>query len=109
MLRFAAKRHLSVLAGAERADALKQLHADWTVVEGRDAIRRKIVFGDFQQAWTFMSGVAIKAEKMDHHPEWFNVYNTVDVTLSTHDASGLTERDINLAKHIDTVSQSLLQ
>merc|ERR1712014_375090 len=70
---------------------------------GRDAIQKKFLFTDFNQAFGFMSRVAIKADKMDHHPEWFNVYNRVEVTLSTHDCSGLSERDVKLAKFMDSI------
>lgn len=63
-----------------------------TQLEDRDAIKKTFVFMDFNQAWRFMSGVALLAEKLDHHPEWFNVYNTVDVTLTTHDCSGLSKK-----------------
>lgn len=77
---------------------------DWEMVEGRDAIKKTFTFKNFNQAFGFMTRVALKAEKMDHHPEWFNVYNRVDVTLSTHDANGLTMRDIELAKFIDSAS-----
>lgn len=72
---------------------------------GRDAIKKKFVFGDFNEAFGFMTRVAIKAEKMDHHPEWFNVYNNVEITLSTHDCGGLSERDIKLANFIDTCAK----
>ena len=74
---------------------------DWEMVEGRDAIKKTFTFKNFNQAFGFMTRVALKAEKMDHHPEWFNVYNRVEVTLSTHDADGLTMRDIELAKFMD--------
>ena len=84
------------LTGAARGDALKTLH-DWSEVPGRDAIAKKFVFRDFNEAFGFMSRAALIAEKMDHHPEWFNVYKTVEVTLSTHDAGGVTELDIKLA------------
>lgn len=67
------------------------------MVEGRDAIRKVFMFSDFVEAWGFMSRVALVAEKMDHHPEWFNVYNKVDVTLSTHDCKGLSTLDFTLA------------
>ncbi|HTK80201.1 MAG TPA: 4a-hydroxytetrahydrobiopterin dehydratase [Rhizomicrobium sp.] len=83
-----------------RAAALKELPA-WREVEGRDAITRKFQFKDFNEAFGFMTHVALLAEKMDHHPEWFNVYNKVEVTLSTHDAGGVTEKDIRLAKAMD--------
>jgi len=70
-------------------------------VRGRDAIKRKFVFKNFNQAWRFMSRVALLAKKMDHHPEWFNVYSKVEITLSTHDAGGLSQRDVKLAQAID--------
>lgn len=74
---------------------------DWSMVEGRDAIRRGFRFRDFSEAWGFMSRVALLAEAQDHHPEWSNVYNRVEVLLTTHDAGGLSERDIRLARAID--------
>jgi 4a-hydroxytetrahydrobiopterin dehydratase len=89
------------LEGAARKAALSAL-ADWREVDGRDAIARKFVFKDFNQAFGFMTRTALVAEKMDHHPEWFNVYRTVEVTLSTHDAGGVTEKDIALAKAMDS-------
>ena len=70
---------------------------------GRDAILKKFTFKDFNEAFGFMTRVAIKADKMDHHPEWFNVYNRVEVTLSTHDCSGLSQKDIKLAQFMDQV------
>ena len=73
----------------------------WTAVDGRDAIRKIYEFSDFNEAWGFMSRVALKAEQMDHHPEWFNVWNKVDVTLATHDADGVTDLDLTLAKFMD--------
>lgn len=73
----------------------------WSDVSGRDAIAKKFVFKDFNAAFGFMARVALVAEKMDHHPEWFNVYKTVDVTLSTHDAGGVTELDIKLAETME--------
>jgi 4a-hydroxytetrahydrobiopterin dehydratase len=88
------------LSGAARQEALKRLPA-WQQAAGRDAIQRSFKFADFNAAFAFMTRVALMAEKMDHHPEWFNVYNRVDVTLSTHDAGGLSERDITLALFID--------
>ena len=86
-----------------RADALGQL-ANWQAVDGRDAITRKFQFKDFNEAFGFMTRVALMAEKMDHHPEWFNVYNKVEVTLSTHDAGGLTELDVKLAAAMDRLA-----
>ncbi|NMF91461.1 4a-hydroxytetrahydrobiopterin dehydratase [Aromatoleum petrolei] len=91
------------LGDDERAAALATL-PEWAPVPGRDAITRSIRFKDFNAAFAFMTRVALKAEKMDHHPEWFNVYNRVDLTLSTHDAGGLSERDIELARFIDQVA-----
>jgi len=86
--------------GAEAA--LKAL-TGWSVVEGRDAIRKVFEFEDFNAAWGFMSRVAVKADKVDHHPEWFNVYNKVDVTLATHDADGVTQKDVDLASFMDAI------
>jgi 4a-hydroxytetrahydrobiopterin dehydratase len=83
-----------------RAAALKTL-PDWRQAEGRDAIARTFRFKDFNTAFGFMTRVALQAEKMDHHPEWFNVYNRVEVTLATHDAGGVTEKDIAMAKAMD--------
>ena len=88
------------LSGAERASALADL-PHWHEVPGRDAIRRQLKFGDFNQAWGFMCRVALAAEKADHHPEWSNVYGTVDIVLSTHDAGGLSAKDVALARFID--------
>ena len=76
----------------------------WSETSGRDAITRKFVFADFNEAFGFMTRAALVAEKLDHHPEWFNVYKTVDVTLSTHDAGGLTDRDIKLAEAMDKIA-----
>jgi len=76
----------------------------WSDVSGRDAIARKFTFRDFNEAFGFMTRAALVAEKMDHHPEWFNVYRTVDVTLSTHDAGGVTERDVALAEAMDRIA-----
>jgi 4a-hydroxytetrahydrobiopterin dehydratase len=83
-----------------RAAALKKL-TNWKTVKGRDAIARKFEFKDFNEAFGFMTRVALLADKMDHHPEWFNVYNKLEVTLSTHDAGGVTENDIKMAKAME--------
>ena len=91
------------LEGAQRVSALALLDG-WTEVAGRDAIRKAFKFGDFSRAFAFMTRVALKAEKIDHHPEWFNVYSKIDVVLSTHDAGGLTMRDIELAKFMDGIA-----
>ena len=77
----------------------------WHLVEGRDAIAKTFTFADFNAAFGFMARVALVAEKMNHHPEWFNVWNRVEVTLSTHDAGGLTERDIKLAEAMDRIAK----
>ena len=73
-------------------------------MEGRDAIKRDFKFADFNEAFGFMTRIALKADKMDHHPEWFNVYNNVTITLSTHDCQGLSSRDITLATFIDSIA-----
>src|SRR5262249_57261970 len=91
------------LTGDARKKALAGLKG-WSEVAGRDAITKKFVFKDFNQAFGFMSRAALVAEKMDHHPEWFNVYKTVEVTLSTHDAGGLTERDVKLAEAMNRLA-----
>ncbi len=88
------------LAGEARRSALENLQG-WSEAEGRDAIQKSFRFDNFNQAFAFMTRVALKAEKMNHHPEWFNVYNRVDIVLSTHDAGGVTERDVELARFID--------
>ena len=91
------------LTGEARAAALAELDG-WELVEGRDAIEKHYRFKDFNQAWAFMSRAALKAEQMNHHPEWFNVYNRVDVTLATHDVDGLSELDVRLARFMDSVA-----
>ena len=88
------------------AAALAQL-SGWSAAEGRDAIAKTFRFADFNAAFGWMTRVALAAEKFDHHPEWFNVYNRVDVTLATHDASGVTERDVALAKIMDGAAAGL--
>lgn len=91
------------LSADERAAALAQLNG-WRDGSGRDAIEKSFQFPDFNAAWGFMTQVALQAEKIDHHPEWFNVYGTVEITLSTHDCGGVSERDIRLAKFIDGIT-----
>ena len=91
------------LSGQARADALRKLKG-WSEVAGRDAIAKKFTFKDFNEAFGFMARAALVAEKMDHHPEWFNVYKTVDVTLSTHDAGGVTEFDVKLAAEMNRLA-----
>jgi len=92
------------LAGIAREQAIAELDG-WQEVAGRDAICKCFAFKDFNAAFGFMTRVALQAEKMDHHPEWFNAYKTVNVTLSTHDAGGLTDLDIKLAKAMDRLAQ----
>jgi 4a-hydroxytetrahydrobiopterin dehydratase len=91
------------LTGDKRREALGRLKG-WREAEGRDAIAKTFVFADFNAAFGFMARVALVAEKLDHHPEWFNVYKTVEVTLATHDAGGLTARDIALAEAMDRIA-----
>jgi 4a-hydroxytetrahydrobiopterin dehydratase len=91
------------LTGPARAQALATLDG-WAEVPGRDAIAKKFTFKDFNAAFGFMTRAALVAEKMDHHPEWFNVYRTVDVTLSTHDAGGVTELDVRLASEMNRLA-----
>ncbi len=88
------------LSEAERADALDGL-PEWDYDEGRDAIGRSFSFNSFSEDFAFMTQVALLAEKADHHPEWSNVYNRVDIVLTTHDAGGLSVRDVDLAGQID--------
>ena len=93
----------SKLEGEARSSALSQLEG-WTEVDERDAIAKTFTFKNFNEAFGWMSRVAMVAEKMDHHPEWFNVYRTVDVTLATHDVDGLSELDIKLAQAMDRMA-----
>lgn len=90
------------LTEAER-EGLPAALPGWRMVEGRDAITRSFVFADFSAAWGFMSRVALLAEAQDHHPEWSNVWNKVHITLATHDADGLSGRDLRLARAIDAL------
>ncbi|XP_005991408.1 pterin-4-alpha-carbinolamine dehydratase [Latimeria chalumnae] len=90
------------LSSEERDQLLPNLRTGgWNGVEGRDAIYKEFIFKDFNEAFGFMTRVALKAEKMDHHPEWFNVYNKVHITLSTHECGGLSHRDVTLATFIE--------
>jgi 4a-hydroxytetrahydrobiopterin dehydratase len=91
------------LTGAARTAALGAL-SGWSELPGRDAIAKSFKFADFNAAFAFMTRVALKAEAMDHHPEWFNVYNKVDIVLSTHDAGGLSALDVEMAKFIDAIA-----
>ena len=92
------------LIGTARKAALGKL-SGWSEVSGRDAITRKFTFADFNAAFGFMTRAALVAEKLDHHPEWFNVYNRVEVTLATHDAGGVTERDVTLAEAMNRLAE----
>ena len=95
------------LTQIERNDELLSLlNNDWKIVDNRDAIFKKFKFKSFIQAFSWMTSVAIIAEKMDHHPEWANVYNAVEVTLTTHSAGGLTKLDLALARKMDLYSES---
>jgi 4a-hydroxytetrahydrobiopterin dehydratase len=94
------------LSAEARKSALKGL-SGWQEVRGRDAIERTFTFKDFNEAFGFMSRAALVAEKSDHHPEWRNVYKTVEVVLSTHDAGGVTSRDVDLAKAMNAIAKSL--
>ncbi|MFT4254344.1 MAG: 4a-hydroxytetrahydrobiopterin dehydratase [Caulobacter sp.] len=85
------------------AAALAQLEG-WTAADGKDAIEKTFKFADFNAAFGFMTRVAIEADKRDHHPEWFNVYNRVEVTLTTHDCDGVSERDVQLATFMDAIA-----
>ena len=91
------------LSNEEQSNALKKLNG-WTKDNDREAIFKTFTFGDFNEAFGFMSRVALKAEQINHHPEWFNVWNRVSVTLSTHDANGLTVLDIDLAEFMDDLA-----
>ncbi len=92
------------LTGEARAKALSELDG-WAVVDGRDAIEKGFRFADFNRAFGFMTRVALEAERMNHHPEWFNVYGRVDVALTTHDAGGLTLKDVALARFMDLAAR----
>ena len=94
------------LTGEARKAAMAKL-AGWSEVDGRDAIAKTFVFEDFNQAFGFMTRAALVAEKMDHHPEWRNVYRTVEVVLSTHDAGGVTALDVDLAKSMNEIARQL--
>jgi 4a-hydroxytetrahydrobiopterin dehydratase len=93
-----------VLSGAPRAKVLAELEG-WAEAKGRDAITKTFQFKSFNQAWGWMNRVALVAEKMDHHPEWANVYGRVEVTLSTHSAGGVTEKDVILARKMEAFAR----
>ena len=90
------------LSEQERKSWLDALEG-WKMADDRDAIERTFKFKDFSEAWAFMSRVALIAESSDHHPEWSNVYNTVEIALTTHDADGLSHRDVEMAKAINAL------
>ena len=94
---------MTVLSASERNEALTGL-AGWTFDDGRNGIAKSFTFADFGEAFAFMTRVALEAEKADHHPEWSNVWNRVDILLSTHDAGGVTDKDIALARKIDAIA-----
>ena len=83
-----------------RNESMKKLK-EWKKTRGRDSIEKEFIFSDFQAAFSWMTRIALFAEKMDHHPEWYNIYNRVDITLTTHDSGGVTEKDITLAKAME--------
>ena len=87
----------------EGIESTQKLMPQWRLSSAKDSITRTFEFGNFIEAWGFMSKVAILAEKHDHHPEWFNVYNQVRITLTTHDVGGLSQRDIQLAEEINSI------
>ena len=91
------------LLGAARRTALHELHG-WAEIADRDAIRKVFHFGDFSEAWGFMSRIALLAERQDHHPELFNLYDRVEIVLSTHDVDGLSDRDVRMARAIDELA-----
>jgi 4a-hydroxytetrahydrobiopterin dehydratase len=96
------KKMRAKLEGDQRNDTLKQLETNgWKLVDNRDALSKTFLFKNFNQAFGFMTRVALLAEKLDHHPEWFNVYNKVEVTLSTHDLNGLSTYDAQMAQFMD--------
>lgn len=94
---------MTSLITATQRNQLAQELPDWQMLEGRDAIYRQFVFKDFSEAFAFMTRIALHAEKNNHHPEWLNVWNRVEITLSTHDVGGLSERDLELARYINLV------
>jgi 4a-hydroxytetrahydrobiopterin dehydratase len=99
---------MTPLTESDRAALLPSLDG-WAMVSDRDAITKRFVFADFNAAFGWMTRVALAAEQLDHHPDWSNVYRTVDVTLSTHDANGLTRRDIELAQRMDRFASGLVE
>jgi 4a-hydroxytetrahydrobiopterin dehydratase len=95
------------LEDEQRNEILKQLKSNnWKLLDNRDALSKTFLFTNFNQAFGFMTQVALLAEKLDHHPEWFNVYNKVEVVLSTHDLNGLSTYDIQMAQFMDQINQN---
>ena len=88
---------------SQEREALLSTHPEWNAAREGKALERTIQFANFSEAWGFMNRVALLAEAQDHHPEWFNVYNRVEITLTTHDAGGLSERDATMATAIDSL------
>jgi len=98
----------TLLNEAQRKEYLTPLYStNWTLLKDRDAIYKEFVFKDFMQAFAFMTQGAMQSEKMNHHPEWFNVYNKVQITLSTHDSNGLSLNDVYLARFFDTAEKNM--
>uniref|UniRef100_M4B301 4a-hydroxytetrahydrobiopterin dehydratase n=1 Tax=Hyaloperonospora arabidopsidis (strain Emoy2) TaxID=559515 RepID=M4B301_HYAAE len=97
----------SLLTEMDRVAALEQITSAWKVAPNRDAIHRIFEFRDFNEAWGFMNRAALLAEQMGHHPEWSNVYNRVDVTLTTHDCGGLSMNDIEMAAAMNSYAESV--
>ncbi|XP_073791668.1 pterin-4-alpha-carbinolamine dehydratase 2-like [Danio rerio] len=96
------------LSPEERQQVLQELKGSgWTELKDRDALHRELTFNTFNQAFGFMCRVALQAERINHHPEWFNVYNKVQITLCTHDSGGVTQKDVRLARFINKAAQSL--
>ena len=92
---------------SQAVESFLQKNNNWAWQKGKKAIHKSYVFKDFNQAFGFMTRVALTAEQMNHHPEWFNVYNRVDVTLTTHDAGGVTEKDVTLATFMDKCAKKV--
>lgn len=102
-----APKRLKLNEEERNSDLPTLLEAGWVETEGRDAIYKEFLFENFNEAFGFMSRVALQAEKMDHHPEWFNVYNKVQITLSTHDCGGLSENDVKMANFIENAAKTM--
>ncbi|CAG8469738.1 13006_t:CDS:2 [Ambispora leptoticha] len=95
---------VKTLTSGERTSLLDPLlQNSWALVENRDAIKKTFTFKNFNEAFGFMTRIALRADKVDHHPEWFNVYNRVEITLATHECQGLSKRDVDLANFIDGI------